>query len=79
MRTPKFKLALVPVFMSTLIACSAGQDGNNTVVQEPGNSAAGAGTPTEPAPTAEPVKSAEPPREAAGPGVTAGRSGIMRI
>lgn len=71
MRTPTFKMAIVPVFMMTLIACSA-QDGNNAVVQEPGNSTAGTGIPTELAQTAEPLKSAEPTREAAGPAVTAG-------
>ncbi|MEI2397592.1 hypothetical protein [Paenibacillus phytohabitans] len=71
MRTPIFKLALVPVLLSTLIACSAGQDGNNAVVQEPGNSTEGTGTPAGPARTAEPVKSAGPTREAAGPAVTA--------
>ncbi|MEK5495500.1 hypothetical protein MKZ24_32850 [Paenibacillus sp. FSL R7-0297] len=72
MRTPIFKLAIVPALMITLIACSAEQDGNNAVVQEPGNSTAGAGTPTDPAPMAETVKSAEPTREAAGPELTPG-------
>ncbi|AIQ56409.1 hypothetical protein [Paenibacillus borealis] len=74
MRTPTYKLAIVPVLMMTLIACSAEQDGN-AIAQEPGNSTAGVVTPTEPVQTAEPAKSAEPTREAAGPSVTAGEIG----
>lgn len=52
MRTPIFKLALVPVLLSTLIACSAGQDGNNATA--------------EPVKSAEPTREAAGPGVAAG-------------